>query len=462
MGNKMSRMIKRIQTKVENIINKIGKQLYTYIILVILILLYPSSIGRTGSRNDTGKSEYIPKNKRSVIKSLEIRLTKWTNSTFQKLMDKIHSSTPTRSINNERKRIAARMHKSNKNERWLKDIAEIIVCPVLALMANRKQRNTHSGQRRAMFDTDSESIGIDNRCSACISNKVEDFIGQLIASNRTIKGFGGNHIRNIMSGTIMWKWEDDKGKIHHFKIPNSYYVPDGGMRLLSPQHWAQSQIKQRRSNQNGIGSNTYHDRMTIYWNDKEDRLTVPISSENNVATFRTAPGYSKFKLFCDQAKIVYDEECLNPMICHPTEVVEDEEQENDAREKLEWPTQGHGPRESQFDINGKTEGVERIQGNDDRENMINRTASSELLTIHQKYGHISFQRLKEMAKQGVINPKYANCQTPSCSACMYAKAKRKRWRDKPRKDYVNQRQPIPENVSQWTKWYHRHQGWLHK
>ena len=428
-------MFKWVQIRIRDNLNKIGTQLYTYTILLILILFYPSFIGRTGSRNDTTKSEYIPKSKRGVIKSLKIRLTKWTNKTFQSIMDKI-LSTPTRGKINKRKRIAAQTQRADKRKRRLRHIAEIIVYPVLALMANQKRRHTFSGQRQAIFDTDSESIGIDNRCSACISNNVEDFVGQLTASNRTIKGFGGTHIRDIMSGTIMWKWEDDSGKIHHFKIPNSYYVPDGGMRLLSPQHWAQSQIKQKKSKHNGIGSNTYHDRVSLYWNDSKDCLTVPINKENNVATFRSATGYSKFKLFCDQAKIEYEDECINPMICHPAELTNNEEQESDSRESLEWPMHNQEPKEVQFDINGKTEGVERVQNVNDRESMIARTASAELLIIHQKYGHIGFQRLREMAKQGVINSKYANCPIPTCSACMYAKAKRKRWRDKPRNDYI--------------------------
>ena len=360
-----------------------------YIILLILILFYPSSIGRTDARNDTMNSEYIPKRKRNAKGSLKTWLTKYIENKFILIMAKLQPNLP-RSKLRDRKRIAARIHRANKRRHRLKQLVEIMVYPVLALMANQRQKSTYTGQRRVIFDTDSESIGIDNRCSACISNNVEDFVGQLTTTNRTIKGFGGTHIRNIMSGTIRWKWEDDDGNIHQFKIPNSYYVPDGGMRLLSPQHWAQTQIKQKRSNQNGIGSNTYHDRVTIYWNNKRSQLTVPINKDNNVATLRSAPGYSKFKLFCEQAKINYEDECNNPMVCHPTEITDDDEEESDISETVDWVVQTHEPKEVQFDIDGRSEGVKKILSIEDREITSSRNDSAELLTLHQKYGHISF------------------------------------------------------------------------
>jgi hypothetical protein len=109
---------------------------------------------------------------------------------------------------------------------------------VLAMQVNA----TISTEREVRFDTDSATIGIDNRCSVCISHCKEDFEpGTLKRCNRVVKGFGGSRVTNVQIGTIRWSWEDDNGVIYDFLIPNSYYVPDGKMRLLSPQHWAQTQ-----------------------------------------------------------------------------------------------------------------------------------------------------------------------------------------------------------------------------
>ena len=52
-------------------------------------------------------------------------------------------------------------------------------------------KSTTHTERVAQFDTDSGPLGIDNRCSACISHIKADFIGELIPCTRTIKGFRG-------------------------------------------------------------------------------------------------------------------------------------------------------------------------------------------------------------------------------------------------------------------------------
>jgi type IV secretory pathway VirB3-like protein len=104
---------------------------------------------------------------------------------------------------------------------------------ILSVVAMKSTVHT---ERMAQFDTDSGPVGIDNRCSACFSLKRADFIGELFPCTRTIKGFGGTRVSSIHMGTLQWHWDDDQGVTHQFLIPNSYYVPEGKVRLLSPQH----------------------------------------------------------------------------------------------------------------------------------------------------------------------------------------------------------------------------------
>jgi hypothetical protein len=109
----------------------------------------------------------------------------------------------------------------------------------VAMQANGMQSNYL--ETMVTFDTDSVPIGIDNRCTGCISNRIEDFEGPMVESKRAIKGFGGTRTTGIMIGTLAWSWMDDAGREHKFLIPKSFYVKEGNVRLLSPQHWAQTQ-----------------------------------------------------------------------------------------------------------------------------------------------------------------------------------------------------------------------------
>eukprot|EP00957_Ditylum_brightwellii_P030270 2292210-Ditylum_brightwellii.AAC.1 len=70
-------------------------------------------------------------------------------------------------------------------------------------------------------------------------NKREHFEGPL-------KPMKGKKLRGIARsidiaamGTLVWRWEDDAGRVHTHKIPNSLLVTDIPFCVLSPQHWAQ-------------------------------------------------------------------------------------------------------------------------------------------------------------------------------------------------------------------------------
>ena len=78
-----------------------------------------------------------------------------------------------------------------------------------------------AAQNHASFDTDSSPVGVDNRCSGCISHKVTYFIRELVDCNITIKVFGGTRTMNIKIGTIKWSWLDDEGMVPTHCIPNS-------------------------------------------------------------------------------------------------------------------------------------------------------------------------------------------------------------------------------------------------
>lgn len=76
-------------------------------------------------------------------------------------------------------------------------------------------------QRKLLSLNTEEEIGIDNRCSTTISNRISDFVGDMHKSKKCVKGYTGTSNRPLLIGTIRWEWEDDQGRSHQFRIPNS-------------------------------------------------------------------------------------------------------------------------------------------------------------------------------------------------------------------------------------------------
>jgi hypothetical protein len=78
---------------------------------------------------------------------------------------------------------------------------------------------------------------------------------------------------------------------------------------------------------------------------------------------------------------------------------------------------------------------------EDKEDQQPTSAAADLLQHHHKFGHVSFRRLKEMAKQGTIPKRLANCPVPACSACSHAKAIRRQWRHRTPNNKIESQKP---------------------
>jgi len=75
--------------------------------------------------------------------------------------------------------------------------------------------------RHTYFDTDSYEIYVDNCASRSITNDLNDFVDQPRPANIKIQGTNGISSGTLM-GTVEWPIEDDTGKMHNIRIPNTY------------------------------------------------------------------------------------------------------------------------------------------------------------------------------------------------------------------------------------------------
>ena len=325
----------------------------------------------------------------------------------------------------------------------------------VALACPAKQITTQ--ERIVRFDTDTKPIGVDNRCSACISPYIEDFIGPLEDTNKTIKGFAGARTDNPMMGTLRWQWSDDSGKRHTFEIPNSYYVPSCELRLLSPQHWAQTRNPVDRETTRCITSSV---NVYLRWTygDENYELTLPLTKwGSNVGTLYSHPGYNKYDLFCQAAAITIADD--KDPIALPANLISDDkaEEERNTEPQIGPPSitipkigqwnqrtiTEQTPEENlcELHLSPEPKGITTkhlpagIEEDDtsiiiDEEDRQKSTPEAELLMAHHRFQHISFSKLQEMALQGILPRKLSHCKIPSCSACLYGKATKRAWRSK--------------------------------
>ena len=353
---------------------------------------------------------------------------------------------------------------------YLDHLLQVYASSALAMQANA----TIASERRVRFDTDSGDIGVDNRCTACISHELTDFEpGSLKSTDRVVKGFAGSVTANIKTGTLLWSWENDDGVVTTFRIPNSYYVASGKVRLLSPQHWAQTQGKSK-SERTMYREHTDGNQCVLTWDQGNSRRTIPLSRGTNVAAFTLAPGYSDFQAFCIEVDILASSN--DPIHAFPSGMVSDDEDNESVLPALSRPatgTQGGLPQTEQtiykqqnafhdnafnrvdFTFNGTS------MSTSEGENTLSTTSTTnviideedrqpsdmaEMLMIHHQYGHISMKKIQEMAKQGIIPKKFSKCRIPTCSSCMYAKATKRPWRGKQSKQGKNE--VIPQRPGQ--------------
>ena len=193
-----------------------------------------------------------------------------------------------------------------------------------------------------------------------------------------------------------------------------------------------------------MGEKTTALRSSLYWGKEgHSTCTVPIDADgSNVARFSLSPGYKAFHEYCEQAEFDHSpEEEYDPLTaaeccitCDDAQVISDNE--GDDEPKTRWVSCDKNDAQMTFDVTPNT-----IPESDkpnvivDEEDRLAESKSAELLRLHYKFGHTPFSKLQETAKQGIIPKRLAKCQVPVCSACQYAKATKRPWRGKTRKDH---------------------------
>jgi hypothetical protein len=119
------------------------------------------------------------------------------------------------------------------------------------------------------FDTNSFAIGVDTFTSIMLGNHPDQFENLKKHDDMELEGIqGGLSIKE--TGTFKFHIKDDEGGVHLIKIPNSKYVPDFKVCLLSPYHWVQ-EVKDHYPVPKGTKTDTNNKALTLTWNQRKHR-----------------------------------------------------------------------------------------------------------------------------------------------------------------------------------------------
>ena len=328
---------------------------------------------------------------------------------------------------------------------------------ILAYKAFRQNKKGRSA-RLTTFDTDSFQIGIDTYASACMSNSKDDFLpGSLKPLRRTttITPYGkGTPLECNMKGTLLWKVEDDNGRLHHFKIPNSIYVPDGTIRLLSPQHWAQQATAALTDNRDSVRCIQLWNRNILHWTVRNRPYSKTIYNDirSNVPTFYSGYGNKKYSAFQSTVRDSIDhsyETCFSANTISDDENSTDENivNQDDApiisstNSSINLPLtvggEKHIDQQTSVEFENMNTVISNIEPRDiatvienDEEVLTGISDAAELKRWHYKLGHLSFNKLRILAENGIIPKKLAKVRSPKCACCIYGKMHRRPWRTK--------------------------------
>jgi hypothetical protein len=135
--------------------------------LLIYTALFFIQVAYMKSHKTTKRQQYKPKSQRGKGWRYTTRLKTWAIQWGSKVTDPISkwaNSRKERKTIFERTKIARRMQKGNGKKRMA-----FLAFAAVAIQGTGGLKDNHTS-----FDTDSAPIGIDNRCTGCISHRIED------------------------------------------------------------------------------------------------------------------------------------------------------------------------------------------------------------------------------------------------------------------------------------------------
>jgi hypothetical protein len=279
--------------------------------------------------------------------------------------------------------------------------------------------------------------------------KRPDYFDDLVLTpndNNIVAGIeGGLAIKG--HGTFKFQIEDNDGKIHLIKIPNSKYAPGLKYSLISPQHWAQ-EAKDHYPKCQGTRSELDDNHCILIWGQGKYRRSVPFSPMTNTPTFRLAPASYLYRAFIAVHEAMEAQQYRREHVVQIPDLYPRVDEEYIADENLFFDAEEHdkemsvleGARPDNETVLTSNLTSSSVNKNEDRHlerrgpltfdpspplddnhqvDLIAADKQSELMRWHHCLGHLSFAKIKALALAGEIPKKLAKVKPPVCAGCLY-------------------------------------------
>jgi hypothetical protein len=329
----------------------------------------------------------------------------------------------------------------------------------LALQANHP---CHASAR-AQFDTVLFAVGIDNHASRCMGNNKRLFENLILT--HTAQGVRGisKGLAKECKGTLVLDVNNDTGKPHHIKIPNSLSLPGLRMCLLSPQHWAQ-EAGDNYPPPNGTRMESNAHNCILLWGQGRYSKRIPFNAMTNTPIFHMLLLPSSYCAFVNtfmacKAPFFSRKRVLQLMgrhwldgIAPPLEKLVTKENvnfENQGKQASEGvahaeddtvstsnlpPPPKLAPQPDLLRWDALTFDPSPVLKETNKYSVDTPDDQAELMRWHFHLGHASFPKLKQLARIGKIPAKFTNIRPPCCAGFLFGAMTKVPWGTKDHHD----------------------------
>jgi hypothetical protein len=294
------------------------------------------------------------------------------------------------------------------------------------------------------FNLDSFLIRIDNHALYCMANSPHLFDDLILLDVGKVDGI--DRLAILGKGTFKFSISNNDSRVHHICIPNSLYLSKLHGCLLSPQHWAQ----EAGDNQTWMGNFVHC--CILHWFGGQKR--VPFHTSTNTPIFHTASSSSTYRAFAApfkamEAPFFQRETALQlPGQWFPREYIIPEEfvakedlhqgkkksinevdKDDDTvhTSNLPPPPVEEDPSDESIQQGLLTFDPNLPQAKEEGSPLAAADNQAELMCWHYRLGHLTFDKLKQLALNGKIPKKLAHNKPPKCAGCLFGTMTKIPW-----------------------------------